>query len=227
MVSLEQALTALHKGDKATAKAILAAVVKREPQNRTAWLLLASALDEPQQIAFCRQQAQLLQPAPSSPPTIPITHSPPADKKIQSPRLRKCPYCAEEIRVEAVICKHCGRNLTKESPEVIAQKRIQLTQKLAELEKNLATWERYFQEQSALAQQAGRQVTWALFGILVGLFLIPVLIGLLLVPAGILAAVTQGAKQSMAQGNQSKARQNIETIRNQIIEVRTQLAALQ
>jgi predicted amidophosphoribosyltransferase len=98
---------------------------------------------------------------------------------MQSPRLRKCPYCAEEIRIEAVICKHCGRDLTKESPEVIAQKRIQLTQKLAELEKNLATWERYFQEQSVLAQQAGRQVTWALFGILAGLFLIPVLIGLL------------------------------------------------
>ena len=31
--------------------------------------------------------------------------------KLQSGDVRKCPFCAELIKFEAVVCKHCGREL--------------------------------------------------------------------------------------------------------------------
>jgi len=30
---------------------------------------------------------------------------------LSSGELKKCPYCAELIKKEAVVCKHCGRDL--------------------------------------------------------------------------------------------------------------------
>ena len=28
------------------------------------------------------------------------------------PQSKTCPFCAERIKIEAIVCKHCGRNLS-------------------------------------------------------------------------------------------------------------------
>ena len=33
-----------------------------------------------------------------------------------APKVRRCPYCAEEIQPQAVLCRWCGRQLASEEP---------------------------------------------------------------------------------------------------------------
>lgn len=37
--------------------------------------------------------------------------------RVAAPTERTCPYCAESVKVEAIICKHCQRDLPKHAPE--------------------------------------------------------------------------------------------------------------
>ena len=38
--------------------------------------------------------------------------------------MKKCPYCAELIKEEAIKCKHCGSDLTHNPDSTVSQKRM-------------------------------------------------------------------------------------------------------
>lgn len=43
-----------------------------------------------------------------------------SDRAISDGEMRRCPYCAEPVRIEAIKCKHCGSALPQQPHPVVA-----------------------------------------------------------------------------------------------------------
>lgn len=106
MTPIEQVLNAMQQGDKINARAILVSLVKVEPQNVDAWLLLSKILDDPEQVLYCQERAQTIMKDRFQ--NTEVTHQ---QSIIPGQSMKKCPYCAEMILVEAEVCRYCGRNI--------------------------------------------------------------------------------------------------------------------
>ena len=138
----------------------------------------------------------------------------------------QCPYCKQPIQADAIFCGSCGKVLQATSPNVVGQKLEDLMREQLQLEKALAGWERYLQNQNDIAQEAGRTGS-DYFWIIIGLILAPVIIGIIVI---ILAAVdlsNKNTQRNEAERCKHKARQNIELIRNRILEIKIKIATLQ
>lgn len=150
--TLEQAIAAIKAGDKNTGGQLLNQVLQTDPQNETAWLWMTTVVgsdEERRKILehvlsinpdneIAQNSLAKLKPLVSPATDIQVDPYPtppqqfetplqPAHKAEENEAVRKCPYCAETIKAEAIVCRFCGRDLQTSQSLSTAANVVQFT----------------------------------------------------------------------------------------------------
>jgi hypothetical protein len=120
MFPIKQAQIAIREGNKAKARKILVNLVKAEPHNPNAWLLLAKVLDDPHKAAYCREKAQTISEKQvqqdNTPSSTTLQRN---NRRKETPK--KCPSCAKLIPSDSRICPYCEYRLSRPESNSLQQ----------------------------------------------------------------------------------------------------------
>ena len=133
MTPIKQALDALNQNDKVKARAILTNLIKVEPQNIDAWLLLAKILDDPKQASYCNERAQAVLQARIKQNTSEVNQKILSTPQVGTAELetfiqnkrpsgniqpvsqtKVCPLCTSPMPINARVCPTCGKDIINE-----------------------------------------------------------------------------------------------------------------
>jgi TM2 domain-containing membrane protein YozV len=122
---LQEAITAIKSGDKETGKQLLVKILETDSRNEDAWLWMTQVVsskserirylenvlrinpdNETAKRGLAQLQQKQIEPV-SLKPIRPL-------KSLKD--TKKCPYCAETIKIEAKICRFCSRDLVTGQP---------------------------------------------------------------------------------------------------------------